>query len=582
MRNPTNDDDDDTTVLSLLLLLMYLVPATVYFSWKVCCRVMCRNSDKDDLRKQGNKRSCSQFPLVHFSIFVIVWAIFFTYLGTVKTVEDLSDPYAILNIPEGASKKMIKKAYRKLSLVHHPDKPGGDTKLFREVADAHRTLTDPKAWKNWKMYGHPDGALVYRVKLLPSFLLPSKGGAGSIMVLYVLALVSFPLLVYFCCIRRGAKQEIVKVKVVEYVKNNLFRTGSPSVENIVRVLAGACDMYIMPSAAGCESSDDMEAVDKKLTKRLVEYFRSSKFGKALMEEKSCSTSEILLHLHLRRREPEVKSRFAFGEGEGAKEDDLSMFANEKLIVLLKHVHSALLIMLEISINEQDRESALLLGNLLGLFAQGISPTLSDVAVKKIQTDETGEAFPKISLFLKAEVLDEKEIGVGDLITCTVKVERKEGPKNGASISTYLGETSELRSPGVESIYLKGATVGAVDVDPISLERWLIILSAPEDKIKPIKGYCFVDGPKLCDNSQDVSFQFYAPNKPALVELEVHGINLNFASCHYEARTSVDVVVIDDEADTDFAFAEKEDNDSHVEDLPSDYDETSEDENEVFY
>ena len=126
---------------------------------------------------------------------------------------------------------------------------------------------------------------------------------------------------------------------------------------------------------------------------------------------------------------------------------------EKLIVLLKHVHSALLIMLEISINEQDRESALLLGNLLGLFAQGISPTLSDVAVKKIQTDETGEAFPKISLFLKAEVLDEKEIGVGDLITCTVKVERKEGPKNGASISTYLGETSELRSPGVESIYL---------------------------------------------------------------------------------------------------------------------------------
>jgi hypothetical protein len=135
---------------------------------------------------------------------------------------------------------------------------------------------------------------------------------------------------------------------------------------------------------------------------------------------------------------------------------------------------------------------------------------------------------------------------------------------------------------VESIYLKGATVGAVDVDPVSLERWLIILSAPEDKIKPIKGYCFVDGPKLCDNSQDVSFQFYAPNKPALVELEVHGINLNFASCHYEARTSVDVVVIDDEADTDFAFAEKEDNDSHVEDLPSDYDETSEDENEVFY
>ena len=47
--------------------------------------------------------------------------------------------YQTLGVDERASQAEIKKAYRKLSMQHHPDK-GGDTKRFQEIADAYAIL----------------------------------------------------------------------------------------------------------------------------------------------------------------------------------------------------------------------------------------------------------------------------------------------------------------------------------------------------------------------------------------------------------------------------------------------------------
>ena len=53
------------------------------------------------------------------------------------------DYYSILGIPRTASDKDIRKAYKKQSMQHHPDR-GGDEEKFKQVNEAYSTLKDPQ------------------------------------------------------------------------------------------------------------------------------------------------------------------------------------------------------------------------------------------------------------------------------------------------------------------------------------------------------------------------------------------------------------------------------------------------------
>lgn len=72
--------------------------------------------------------------------------------------------YTYLNVPKGVPSKenpdettidedLIKKNYRKLSLKHHPDKPGGDDETFRVLNRAQKVLTNPKLRKQYDILG---------------------------------------------------------------------------------------------------------------------------------------------------------------------------------------------------------------------------------------------------------------------------------------------------------------------------------------------------------------------------------------------------------------------------------------------
>ena len=55
------------------------------------------------------------------------------------------DYYEILGVERTASDKEIKAAYRKLALLHHPDKNPGDKgaeELFKQAAEAYAVLSD--------------------------------------------------------------------------------------------------------------------------------------------------------------------------------------------------------------------------------------------------------------------------------------------------------------------------------------------------------------------------------------------------------------------------------------------------------
>ncbi|SPQ26068.1 7b963a06-a7a8-48b9-85b6-6ad3ccded636 [Thermothielavioides terrestris] len=57
------------------------------------------------------------------------------------------DYYKILGIEKTATDQEIKKAYRKLAIIHHPDKNPGDAEAearFKDISEAYETLIDPQ------------------------------------------------------------------------------------------------------------------------------------------------------------------------------------------------------------------------------------------------------------------------------------------------------------------------------------------------------------------------------------------------------------------------------------------------------
>jgi len=61
----------------------------------------------------------------------------------------MKDYYSILGVQKSASTEDIKKAYRKLAMELHPDKPTGNEEKFKEVSEAYETLSDPAKKNNY-------------------------------------------------------------------------------------------------------------------------------------------------------------------------------------------------------------------------------------------------------------------------------------------------------------------------------------------------------------------------------------------------------------------------------------------------
>src|SRR3990167_2991570 len=60
------------------------------------------------------------------------------------------NPYDILGVAQGADKQHIIKAFRKQSLVFHPDRETGDAKKFQELNRAYEILTNSEAFSKWQ------------------------------------------------------------------------------------------------------------------------------------------------------------------------------------------------------------------------------------------------------------------------------------------------------------------------------------------------------------------------------------------------------------------------------------------------
>ncbi|TSC64372.1 MAG: molecular chaperone DnaJ [Parcubacteria group bacterium Gr01-1014_106] len=69
------------------------------------------------------------------------------------------DYYELLGVSKSASPDEIKRAYRKLALQYHPDKPTGNEEKFKEINEAYQALSDPEQRTQYDRFGSADGGM---------------------------------------------------------------------------------------------------------------------------------------------------------------------------------------------------------------------------------------------------------------------------------------------------------------------------------------------------------------------------------------------------------------------------------------
>lgn len=144
-------------------------------------------------RSKGLK-TLSQGFWINLVITIILSAVFIYIASSIQSGGEMNsfDPFAILEVSSGSDLKMIKKAYKKMSLKWHPDKnpnnPAAEAK-FMMVAKAYEALTDPVAKENFEKFGNPDGKQSLEVSIgLPSWLLDSDN-RNIVLMAYLIVMV---------------------------------------------------------------------------------------------------------------------------------------------------------------------------------------------------------------------------------------------------------------------------------------------------------------------------------------------------------------------------------------------------------
>lgn len=216
-------DETGTTYYYVFLTFLgfFLLPATYYFF-----KTMGGDSSKEDAEKKKRLvnvhakdsvyyqaclekagRMSTKDPWlktrrrIYFVLICIGWALIAMIVYQISQFDyEMAnfDPYEILKVGMDATDKEIKKKYRELSLVYHPDKPTGSEKLFMKLNKAYNALTDKEARRNWELYGNPDGPQAMQFGIgLPAWIVEEKNSIWVLGVYTLIFMVGLPSAVYY-------------------------------------------------------------------------------------------------------------------------------------------------------------------------------------------------------------------------------------------------------------------------------------------------------------------------------------------------------------------------------------------------
>jgi len=261
-------------------------------------RTQAEKQKATELKKnQGLQTLRSTGFLVNLGITVVLSVVFLWLLFSVMEDGQVNsfDPYSILEIDHGSDSKVIKKAYRNLSLKFHPDKNPGDRVAeakFMMVAKAYEALTDETAKENFEKYGNPDGKQSLEVSIgLPSFLLEGSN-RNLVLMAYLIIMVGvipFAVWTYYSDSSKYGEKDVMYDTYSWYHHSLNEHT---LVKALPEVLAGSAEFR--------KRNVPRDAADKQAIAQLTTQVRAHMM-KPKYNHPVCVKGNVLLHAHLLRK-----------------------------------------------------------------------------------------------------------------------------------------------------------------------------------------------------------------------------------------------------------------------------------------
>lgn len=408
----------------------------------------CLTSDMvakvDAARREA--RRCTKGTVVFWvlktALLVMIWG------GIVSTVMQLGqekeikkfDPFDILEVGPDASNSQIKRAYRKLSLVYHPDKNPDDplaASRFIQITKAYQALTDDIARRNWEKYGNPDGPQTTKVGIgLPRLLLVKE---NNLMILcsffcFLIFVVPMTFICYYQRTRNFAANGVM-IETLQFL--GFYVTESTRLKACPELLAACSESRIM------QTRPTDHAHLQKLGGQVTEHKRRAFTIPAVMK------NQYLVWAHMQRRHhlmsPELRSdsdhllRHSMKITQAMIEiacmrewfaTAQAMIEFRRCLVQALDVKSSQLLQVPhvteetLELCRQSRTPVSTLSEFLALDAEQRRDMLQMDGEKLLDVEAFCSHVGEIELKASVEVEDEQEIVVGDVATVTVQMMRK--------------------------------------------------------------------------------------------------------------------------------------------------------------
>lgn len=244
--------------------------------------------------------------LLNLVVLALMWFLLYRMVLLLQSDSQIKsfDPFEILGISSSASDREIKRAYRKMSLLYHPDKNIGDAvaeQKFMLVAKAYEALTDEVAKENYEKYGNPDGRQALQLSIgLPTFLLNPENHKIILFIYLIVLVIAIPSAVALWY-SHSKKYGDSMIMYDTYGFYNFALSENSHLKMLPEILAGSAEYREIPR----RPSDE-----KEMGQLFREFKQDGVIHKPRYNHPSIAKANILIHAHLTRQKlsPNLRDR----------------------------------------------------------------------------------------------------------------------------------------------------------------------------------------------------------------------------------------------------------------------------------